>query len=161
MGDFEDFYTASQRSVLRAVVLVVGSQEEARDCVQEAYIRAAARWKSLQRDSAEAWVRRVALNLAIDGHRRHRVRQRWLQTAEPPDVIAPPDGLVIDVIAAVRALPRAQQQVVVLHYLLDMSVRDVALELGRPENTIKTQLQRARTRLTVLLPRDLEPVPND
>lgn len=164
LDDFERFYGATQRRVLRSLVAVAETQD-AMDCVQEAYIRAAARWRKVRLlDNPEAWVRRVAMNLAYDGHRKTKVRMRAAQqTSGAAELaIAPgPDPQVMDVIRAVRTLPRVQQEVIVLHHVLDMSVADVARELDRPENTVKTQLARARTRLAELLSDEDQVVSHD
>ena len=156
MREFEEFYAATQRRVLRSVALVAATEEEARDCVQEAYIRAATHWPGLRSETAEAWVQRVALNLAIDGHRRGRARWRLAVAVGAPPDQAGPSTRTLDVVRVVRGLPRAQQEAVVLHYLLDMPVAEVARDLGRPENTVKTQLARARVRLAEVLVVDLE-----
>jgi RNA polymerase sigma-70 factor (ECF subfamily) len=152
LSEFEDFYGGTQSRVLRAVLAVTGDPDDAQDCVQEAYVRAAMRWKRVSaHDSPEAWVRRVAMNLAFDGHRRRRVRQLAFGRQRGPEPAAAPGDAALDVVWAVRLLPRAQQEVVVLHHLLDLSVEAVARELGRPPNTVKTQLARARVRLAQLL----------
>jgi RNA polymerase sigma-70 factor (ECF subfamily) len=152
MDDFEAFYAATQRKLLRAVVAVTGDAQDAQDCLQEAYIRAAVRWKAVVRtDSPEAWVRRVALNLAFDGHRRRVVRRRVHAATRPPAPTPGPDVASVDVVRAVRSLPREEQEVIVRHHLLDMSVADTARELDRAEGTVKAQLVRARSRLTELL----------
>ena len=39
--DFEAFYAATHRSMLRTLTAVTGNAQEAQDCVQEAYVRAA------------------------------------------------------------------------------------------------------------------------
>ena len=44
-----------------------------------------------------------------------------------------------------------QRTVVVLHYLADRSIADIAAELGLPEGTIKTRLARSRALLAPLL----------
>lgn len=152
MDDFEQFYGATQQRTLRMAVAVTGDAQEAQDCVQEAYVRAAAAWGRVrQHDSPEAWVRRVAMNLAYDGHRRRRVRVLALRRQRPPEPAAPPGEATLDVVRAVRMLPRPQQEVVLLHHVLDLPVEEVARELGRPVNTVKTQLVRARARLAELL----------
>jgi RNA polymerase sigma-70 factor (ECF subfamily) len=52
---------------------VTGSLEDAEDAVQEAFARASTRWATLREyEMPEAWVRRVALNLATSGLRRTR-----------------------------------------------------------------------------------------
>jgi RNA polymerase sigma-70 factor (ECF subfamily) len=154
---FSEFYSVSSRRLLPALIAATGDPQEAQDCLQEAFTRAAARWKRVAScDSPEAWVRRVALNLAVDGHRRRRTRWRMAQAGRPPTPAPAPGETSLDVVRAVRQLPRHQRDVIVLHYLLDMSVDDVARELDRPVNTVKTQLLRARSRLLELLPVDHE-----
>ena len=54
-------------------------------------------------------------------------------------------------VAALQRLPKAQRQAVALHYLLDMSVNDIALSTGTPAGTVKARLSRARTALADLL----------
>jgi RNA polymerase sigma-70 factor (ECF subfamily) len=154
---FSEFYAVYSRRLLPALIAATGDPQEAQDCLQEAFTRAAARWKRVAAcDSPEAWVRRVALNLAVDGHRRRRTRWRLDQASRPPSPARPPGETSLDVVRAVRQLPRQQREVIVLHYLLDMSVEEVARELSRPANTVKTQLVRARSRLLELLRLDHE-----
>ncbi|HEX8858809.1 MAG TPA: sigma factor [Actinomycetes bacterium] len=63
--DFDRFYAASYQRVLKQLVLVTGDVAEAEDVVQEAFARASVRWQRLcAYEAPEAWVRRVALNLA-------------------------------------------------------------------------------------------------
>lgn len=70
---FDDFFGASYRRLVGQLCAVTGSLEDAEDCCQEAYARAAARWHTVRAyDCPEAWVRRVALNLASNRLRRLR-----------------------------------------------------------------------------------------
>ena len=50
-------------------------------------------------------------------------------------------------VAALDALPEAQREAVVLYYVEDRPVAEIARVTGRAENTIKSDLRRARTRL--------------
>lgn len=162
MEDFEEFYGATQHRVVRLLCAVTGDLHEAQDCAQEAYVRAASKWGRVRDlDSPEAWVRRVGMNLAYDGRRRGRVRRAADVRRRPPDPVAAPQEIRMDVVRAVRRLPRPQQEAVLLHYLLDMSVADAARELGRPENTVKTQLARARVALSEYLTLDDEVTAHD
>ncbi|MCU1589591.1 MAG: SigE family polymerase sigma factor [Frankiales bacterium] len=150
--DFDEFYGVSSRRLLPALVLATGDLQDAQDCLQEAFARAAARWRTVRScDNPEAWVRRVAMNLAVDGHRRRRVRRRIAEQEGPPAPAPAPGEAAVDVVRAVAQLSSEQRQVVVLHHLLDLPVAEVARELGRSENTVKTQLVRARARLVDLL----------
>jgi RNA polymerase sigma-70 factor, ECF subfamily len=68
---FEAFYTATVGRLLGQLFPVTGDLHEAEEVVQEAYARASTRWARLRDyDVPEAWVRRVAMNLAADRGRR-------------------------------------------------------------------------------------------
>jgi RNA polymerase sigma-70 factor (ECF subfamily) len=63
--------------------------------------------------------------------------------ADPPSDLLPDEA----VWALVRALPDQQRRAVVLHYVGDLSVADVADVMECSEGTVKTHLSRARTHL--------------
>src|SRR5215472_18856620 len=77
-ADFDEFYHGCYARVVTLVAVLLGDQHEAEDVAQEAFARALGRWPRLRTfDVPEAWVRKVAFRLAIDGSRRIR-RQRLL-----------------------------------------------------------------------------------
>ena len=83
--DFDSFYTAAFPRLAGQLALVTGDLHEAEDLVQEAMARAAPRWGRLRAyDSPEAWVRRVAFNLAVSGHCWACRRRRCRLGAPPP-----------------------------------------------------------------------------
>jgi RNA polymerase sigma-70 factor (ECF subfamily) len=53
--------------------------------------------------------------------------------------------------AALRQLPITHRTALALHYLLDLSVDDVAIETGAPVGTVKSWLSRGRAGLAVVL----------
>ena len=62
--EFSAFYAATYQRLLGQLVLLCGDRAEAEDALQEAFARAAVRWRRLRSyEAPEAWVRRVALNL--------------------------------------------------------------------------------------------------
>ncbi|MGH8793859.1 MAG: SigE family RNA polymerase sigma factor [Stackebrandtia sp.] len=121
---------------------------EAQDLVQEAFLRAWQRWDVIGGyDEPLAWVRRVAWNLATSRHRRLAVARKFLQRSAPPE---PHPGMSPDHVALVEALrqvPEKQRRAVVLHYLGDMSVADIAKQTGAKEGTVKSWLHRGRSEL--------------
>jgi DNA-directed RNA polymerase specialized sigma24 family protein len=69
--DFERFYLGSRRRLVGLLYTVTGDLHEAEDITQEAFARAAADWSRISGyDVPEAWVRRVAFNLAANRRRR-------------------------------------------------------------------------------------------
>ncbi len=162
-ADFGEFYLASYGRTVAVVAAIVGSRHEAEDIAQEAYARALSRWPRLRDyDLPDAWVRRVAVRIAIDSGRR---RQRWqavrerLALARHPDVLEPGDDLRYSPLgAALLDLPLGQRHVVVLHYLADLPVEVIARECGVPAGTVKTRLAAGRRRLEQLLSQQPEEI---
>jgi RNA polymerase sigma-70 factor, ECF subfamily len=150
--DFEDFYQASYPRLVGQLTVMTGSLEDAEDAVQEAFARASTRWARLRGyEAPEAWVRRVALNLATSGLRRTRRQLAALPrmgtaTAEPPGST---ERLAIE--AGLRRLPLRHRQVLVLHYGADLPVEEVARQLRVPTGTVKSRLARARAALGAYL----------
>ncbi|WP_261376499.1 RNA polymerase sigma factor [Nocardioides sp. J9] len=60
----------------------------------------------------------------------------------------------VALVAALRQLPEAQRQALVLHHIADLPVQQVAAEVGVPEGTIKARLSRGRAALAELLADD-------
>jgi RNA polymerase sigma-70 factor (ECF subfamily) len=156
-GEFEELYTSTFGRLVGQLFLVTGDLHEAEEVVQEAFTRAAGRWHRLRDyDVPELWVRRVAINLATDGRRRVRRRLAVLAQLDADEVIPPisVDGLAVA--SALATLSRRQRQVVVLHYLLDLPVGEVARQLSVPVGTVKSRLARARSALAAQLDGEIE-----
>ena len=150
--DFGEFYQATYGRTLALITALIGDRSEAEDVTQEAFARALARWNRLRNyDLPQAWVRRVALRLATDSGRRLRRAYRVgvKLSAQRPDPPARPDDALgfTDLGAALRQLPLAQREVLVLHYLADLSVEQIAADRGLPTGTVKTRLVSGRRRL--------------
>ena len=64
---------------------------------------------------------------------------------------AAPSETHVALVAALKQLPEAQRQALVLHHIADLPVQDVAREVGVPEGTIKARLSRGRAALAALL----------
>jgi RNA polymerase sigma-70 factor, ECF subfamily len=161
MGDdgFAGFYKASYQRLLGQLFAVTGDLAEAENVLQEAYARAFARWAQVRAyDFPEAWVRRVALNLAAMAGRRLRRRAAALLRLGPPSAIPELSSELLDLHNALRALPLGQRQVVVLHHLVGLPVEEVARELGVPTGTVKSRLARGRRALAQVLETDRQEV---
>jgi RNA polymerase sigma-70 factor, ECF subfamily len=157
MGDdsFARFYTASYQRLLGQLFAATGDLAEAENLLQEAYARAFARWSEVcAYDLPEAWVRRVALNLAAMAARRLRRRAAALLRLGPPAAVPELGPELLDLHHALRALPLGQRQVIVLHHLVGLPVEEVARELGVPAGTVKSRLARGRRALALVLDTD-------
>ena len=172
-GDREAFRHIMKRCnqrLFRAARAVVGSDNEAEDVVQEAYVDAYARIGGFRGESALlTWLTRIVLNEAYG-----RLRQRHatvdvehLERAqlEPGNVIAfpsnpstsdPAAALARDQVRrlleqAIDALPEPFRVVYILREIEECSVEDTATTLGLRPETVKTRLFRARRQLRAAL----------
>jgi len=136
---FEDLYARAYRVGYQ----LLGRRSEAEDVAQETLARAYVRWRRIQA-YAEAWVVRVAGNLAIDAWRRGR---RFRSTPTPDGASPGPTGTRIDLHRALARLSRRQRDVVVLRFLADLPEADVARVLGCSVGTVKQHATRGLTAL--------------
>ena len=144
-SDFGWLFREEYPRIVRTAYLMLGDREAAEDVAQEAFARLYARWGRISRyDRPGAWVRRVAIRLAARAIRRRRL----VPTLDPPRA---PAGADPDLHRALLALPHGQRTAVVLHYLEDRSIEDVAALMGCSPSTAKVHLHRARKRLASLL----------
>ncbi len=151
-GRFEEFYEANYRRIVALATAVLGDRQQAEDVAQEAFTRALVRWPAVGGyDLPEAWVRRVALRLAVDAARRaQRARRVSVLLAaarrEPSSESADPLASTAVSLALLR-VPLREREVLVLHYLADLPVEAIARECGLPAGTVKTRLAAGRRRL--------------
>src|SRR5258706_5368106 len=145
--DFDEFYSRSAARLVRHGYALTGDMAEAQDIAQEAFARAWQRWPMVRDcDSPEAWVRRVASYLAASRWRRIRVARAAAGHAaeqHAPEVSTDTVALV----SGLRTLPERQRTVLVLHYMCDLTVDQIAAELGGPPGRVKSWLSRGRTAL--------------
>ena len=145
---FDEFYRASVARLTGQLYSLTGDITEAQDVVQDAFVKAWQHRAAL--DSArspEAWVRTAAWRTAISRFRRIKTGSRaWsrveVRNAEPP--AEPTDPALV---AALKALPEEQRYAVVMFHLVDLSVQEIADEVGCPVGTIKARLSRGRAAL--------------
>jgi RNA polymerase sigma-70 factor (ECF subfamily) len=148
MVTFEELFRSEYEPVLREVVFIVRDADLAKELVNEAFTRLYVRWARVSRyDKPGAWVRRVAIRLAV---RREAKRSR---DVELTDRGAESDSATsLDVRAAVARLSPQQRAAVMLHYFEGLPVAEVGRTLGVREGTVKAHLHQARAKLAVDLP---------
>jgi RNA polymerase sigma-70 factor (ECF subfamily) len=147
------------RDRLWAVALrTLADPEDAADALQEAMISAFRRAASFRGESAvTTWLHRIVVNACLDRMRRRAVRpempggdERLLDLLAPADPGGDPAAgseLSMEVMAALRKLPRDQQMALVLVDMLEYPVADAADLLGVAQGTVKSRCARGRARL--------------
>ncbi|MFJ5614883.1 RNA polymerase sigma factor [Micromonospora sp. NPDC093243] len=147
-----ELYAGCFRRLVVQLYAVTGDLSEAQEAVQEAFTRAlVAPQRFAGLDNPEAWLRRVAVNVARSRYRRRRVFEGLLRRIGPPPVVADHSPEHLTLLAALRRLPEGQRQALALHYLVDLSVDEIAATLGVSAGTVKSRLSRGRHALAALL----------
>lgn len=150
---FDELYAAHFADLTVQLYAYFGDRQEAQDVVQEAFCRALARWRTVSRyDDPVAWLRRVAWNLALSKWRRTRTALAFLYLHRPADTeIAGPTPERVALVEALAALPAPHRRAIVLRYLADLTIAEIADREGVPEGTVKSWLHRARAGLAARL----------
>ena len=157
-ADFERLYANTYRRILGTLITLVRDRAAAEDCTQETFVRAYQNWKAWKPDApAEAWLHRIAINVAISDRRHQQLREagevikRLGKPAPPPD----PASLVerSDLVRALRKLPTKQAAALVLRHYHGYGNREIAAALGVPDQTVASRLAAARKQLQAVLPK--------
>jgi RNA polymerase sigma-70 factor (ECF subfamily) len=146
--EFASFYAASFSRLVGQMSVMTGDRAEAQDVVQEAFVRAWTRRAQITADGrAEAWIRVTAWRIAASRWRRARKGARLMELAAPPDHAAGPSPDRVAFTEALRNVPAEQRRAIVLYYLADLTVEQIAAETGARPGTVKARLARGRAAL--------------
>lgn len=151
--DFDRFFVDNYERLVRSLTAVTGDRELACDAVQDAFVKASARWRRISRyEDPVGWVRRVAINRSRDLHRSDQRRRRREQRAAADADQAQPDRTAdlagaLHVSELFRALPDQQRRSASLFYVEQLSVAEIAAVLGLSPGAVKFHLNRARATL--------------
>ena len=132
---FRDLYPQAYRVAFR----LLGDRAAAEDAAAEAFARTYADWERVRGlPYRAAWIMKVAGNVSLN------VLARKPPTLAPPRTVEEEDATAtrMALISALAALPRRQQEAIVLHHLAGLPEAEVAAVLGVAPNTVKTHLKR-------------------
>jgi RNA polymerase sigma-70 factor, ECF subfamily len=154
---FDELVRATSAETYTLALRLVGDEEDARDVVQETYLRA---YRGLGRFRGEAqfstWLYRITANCAathLGRRRRHRHDELAdhdavdLDPAHDPEERADAAALRDRLTGALAELPPRLRAVVVLRDIYDLPHDAIAAELGISTSAAKVRLHRARRRL--------------
>jgi len=149
-------FDAHHERLFRLAHRLSADREEARDLVQEAFLRAARRPEAVPDgdQSGEAWLIRTLVNLCRDRYRRLGVRTRVHEVLRRSEERAHPEDAAVaraTVRAALGHLSPRRRAAIVLHEIEGVPVREVARLLGIAEVTVRWHLMAARRELAGLL----------
>jgi len=155
---FRSLYDNHVDRVFRVTYRMTGSEEAARECTQEAFVRAFSRLESFRGESKfSTWIHSIGVNMALNTLR-SRTRAREVTLDHELEWRGPEQGdpTVRDRIRdAVEALPEHQRTVFLMHDLEGFKHREIAETLGVAVGTSKARLSRARAALRSSLGEEL------
>jgi RNA polymerase sigma factor (sigma-70 family) len=144
----EQWVDDHQAALYRAACLILRDPAAAEDVAQETFVRAYRSQSRVEPGDVGRWLRRIAVNLALNRLRSKTREQRALSrmSARPASGGDPADNDVggLDARAAVARLPQRLRLPVILRYYVDLPERDIAAALDVRVGTVKSRLHEAR-----------------
>jgi len=145
---FFALFKPEQGRLYRTAWAILGNEADAGDAVQEATIRAYRAFDQLKGGAVAfpAWIRRILVNTCTQILRK---RMRVVPVERPEDLadeqVVPELDIPLgsEVWEAVRGLDERYRAVVVLRFLNDMQLEDIATALDIPLGTVKSRLHTA------------------
>ncbi|MEE6258129.1 SigE family RNA polymerase sigma factor [Plantactinospora sonchi] len=151
--DYIEYVTGRLPRLRHLAYLLCGDEHRADDLVQQTITKLYVRWRRIRDvEHLDQYVRTMLLRTFLDERRRPWSRVGLL--AEPPEPPPAPDCRVEDALAlraALARVPRRQQAVLVLRFLCDLGVDEVAQILGCSAGTVKSQSSRGLATMRRLL----------
>jgi RNA polymerase sigma factor (sigma-70 family) len=153
---FGELVRRHQAAALRLAAAVSGSNEEARDVVQEAFVKA---YRALGRFRGDVpvrpWLMRIVANEAKNSRRgrarraQREVRHGTLAVVPPPapDELAALSMDARRLLDALGTLGHDDREVLVYRYVVGLTETETAVSIGAPVGTVKSRSSRALARL--------------
>lgn len=159
-ADFEEFALARTPQLYRSAWLLCGDRHQAEDLVQETLAKVYARWRRpfvSRIDNPAAYAQTTLTRTFLSARRRRSSHETPYDVL--PDAVGPDQAAASDLRLALRAaldsLTPVDRAVVVLRYLDDLSVDEVAERTGLSSGAVRNRSMRALVRLRPLLDADI------
>jgi RNA polymerase sigma factor (sigma-70 family) len=159
-GDLERLVAAHAPQVTRLVRRLLGWRGEVDDVVQDVFVAAIKGLPRFDGRSSElTWLTRIAIN-CCRSHQRRVALRRWLPLrllGEGPAATTDPAGQLKDqetqqqVRRAIGELAARDREVIVLRYLEELSVEEIAQVCHASRGSVEVRLSRARNKLEAIL----------
>ena len=161
-GAFTILVKKYQKSVHALAWRKVGDFHTAEELTQDTFLKAYQKLGTLKNPNQFAgWLYVIADRLCITWHRKQKSQMESLETTSEEEIDmssyrhyedeqrkeATTEHRQVRVRNLLEKLPESERTVVTLHYLGEMTVKEISKFLGVSANTIKSRLQRARNRL--------------
>jgi RNA polymerase sigma-70 factor (ECF subfamily) len=154
---FEALYRAHAAAILKLCLRMVRDDADARELLQDVFVRAWERLNSFRGQSAfGSWLHRLAVNVVLERMRSTKRRDAHLVTSDDEAVFGSHTNAGdletrMDLETALESLPAGARTVFVLHDMEGYSHDEIAQMTGTAAGTARAQLWRARRALMKLM----------
>jgi RNA polymerase sigma-70 factor (ECF subfamily) len=155
-GAFEDLIAVMERPLLYYAATLTGSQDSGLDVLQDVWVKALRGIHKLKDPgSLRSWLYTITHGVAVDRIRRNASRERAEQVeledfeeAEEP-LFTEEDAAAIH--QALSQIGLRHREVLVLHFLEDLSIGEIAAVVGCSEGTVKSRMHYAKRAMKEIL----------
>ena len=164
---FEAFYRRYEGAVYRTALALLRDEMAAEEVVVDTFLRAhGARVRLDPARSPLPWLQRIAVNLSLNRLRRRRLGLEPLpdQVPWPDEAVTAPESaaerreITVALARGIERLPAQMRAVVILRFVQESSLAEIAETLGCPLGTVKSRLHNALRLLRDDLRPEFEPV---
>ena len=157
---FEKILFSYEKGIFRYIYTLVGQRQDAEDLTQETFVRVYKNFGSVNpQKNLKGWLYRIATNITYDWFRRKKIRPELFIIDDPDRPFETIDEEcsynkietnkdVQDALAKIKVIYRS---VLLLFYWEGLKYEEIALVLGLPVNTLKTNIMRAKQELKKVL----------
>lgn len=140
------------RELQAVAFLILRNEHDAEEVVADTLLTA---WRKIETlrdpDRLRPWLLAIAARIALRRRRRLQPRVVSLDAVAMMPGDAPSVAAELDFRDAINRLPPRIRAAIALHAVADLPVAEVARVLGTSENTVKSQIREARSRLRTTL----------
>ena len=155
-GAFEDLIAVMERPLLYYATSLTGNPDSALDVLQDVWIKAFRGIRKLKDPgSLRSWLYSITHGIAVDRIRRNISREKAeevqledFQEAEEPS-FAEEDAAAVH--QALSEIGLKHREVLVLHFLEDLSMAEIAKVVGCSEGTVKSRIHYAKRAMKEVL----------
>jgi RNA polymerase sigma-70 factor, ECF subfamily len=144
-----DWYHAYSNDIYNYIHFLIGDHEQAKDILQDTFLRAYSHYDSFRGDNVKGWLFRIARNIAIDDIRKKKPISYFLDSIPllKSSELSPEQSALLneseqELYIALNKLKLAYRDVIVLRKIKEFSINETATILGWTENKVKVNLFR-------------------
>jgi RNA polymerase sigma-70 factor (ECF subfamily) len=148
--EFGKIYDRFVEKIYRFIFLKVNSQDISEDLTSETFLRCWEKYRDSNIDNVQAFLYKIARNLVVD-HYREKGRVQFVSTdflPMPGDKIDIKEKIedssdIADIRTALKTINEDYQDIIIWHYIDDLSVPEIAAMTNKSEGAVRVMLSRA------------------